>query len=150
MLAPAGPVFAADQSLSGCWQSLHVEERLASGHINHIHNNCVMAFTARDVRTDCQFPKGGHYTSVARLKQDKAGQVTLTLLSSNSIAKQTLAPKTLEYLVEGDYLVMRESHLALAGTNDSTALETTRTLLRMPGFAARTAGAPLACSALGP
>jgi hypothetical protein len=135
-LLPGQFAYAADVGLEGCWTSLHVEERMVDGHINHIHNNCVMAFTRNQAQTDCQFPKGGHYTALSKMKFDREGQITLSLVSANSIAKQTLKPETIDYLIEGDYLVLRQS---LGSAPDAppatTALEITRTLLRVQPLA---------------
>jgi len=132
VLVPGPFASAADLGLYGCWQSLHVEERMTDGHVSHVHDNCVMGFAQNQVETDCQFQKGGHYASLSRMKLDGEGQITLSLVSANSIAKQTLKPETIDYLIEGDYLVLRQSlRSAPDAPAATTPIEITRTLLRV-------------------
>lgn len=142
---------AADPALRGCWQSLHVATRLANGRINHVHNNCAVAFGQGTMKTDCQFPKGGHYTSESKWASTQAGELTLTLVQSNSNVKQPLGARTFEYLIEGDYLVIRETLSPAKDAPEDAPVEITRVFLKRPALGEPQATTDAAlCSSLAP
>jgi hypothetical protein len=105
LLGVMPPADADDLKLLGCWRSQNSDQYRSDGKVIHLNGDCVSEFSAKQIRGECQ-TANGRVQNLSTYEMTAPGRYVATLVSTSAAANAPQQPRTIEYVIDGDWLTL--------------------------------------------